>query len=48
MADSEPDNGRRKGERRVAQQPFDGEDRRKGERRSGRDRRSKPRSPTDS
>ena len=31
--------GRRKGDRRIAQRPFEGPDRRKGERRSGSDRR---------
>jgi hypothetical protein len=35
--------GRRQGDRRQAQQPITGEDRRKGERRSGTDRRSSPR-----
>ncbi|MFN3863770.1 MAG: hypothetical protein ACK4RT_05750 [Erythrobacter sp.] len=39
-----PENGRRKGERRQRQQPFDGPDRRKGDRRTGGDRRAKPRS----
>ncbi|HSJ79456.1 MAG TPA: hypothetical protein VK913_12040 [Erythrobacter sp.] len=36
--------GRRQDDRRQSQQPFDGPDRRKGERRSGTDRRTKPRS----
>lgn len=35
--------GRRQGDRRKAQLPFAGEDRRKGERRSGADRRAAPR-----
>lgn len=35
--------GRRAGERRQAQQPFEGPDRRKGDRRTGEDRRAKPR-----
>ena len=35
--------GRRQGDRRKAQLPFPGEDRRKGERRSGKDRRARPR-----
>lgn len=35
--------GRRQGDRRKAQLPFEGEDRRKGERRSGADRRATPR-----
>lgn len=35
--------GRRQGDRRKAQLPFEGEDRRKGERRSGTDRRATPR-----
>lgn len=35
--------GRRAGDRRRAQQPLTGEDRRKGERRSGTDRRAAPR-----
>lgn len=39
-----PEDGRRKGDRRQSQQPFEGPDRRKGERRSGEDRRAKPRS----
>ena len=39
--------GRRVADRRQEQRPFEGEDRRKGERRSGRDRRSTPRSPTE-
>ena len=34
---------RRSADRRKAQLPFDGPERRKGERRSGRDRRSAPR-----
>lgn len=36
--------GRRQGDRRKAQAPFAGEDRRKTERRSGADRRAAPRS----
>lgn len=36
--------GRRQTDRREAQQPFDGPDRRKGDRRSGADRRATPRS----
>lgn len=39
--------GRRVGDRRKEQKPFEGEDRRKGERRSGKDRRAAPRNPTD-
>jgi hypothetical protein len=39
-----PAEGRRKSDRRQAQQPFDGPDRRKGDRRSGEDRRTTPRS----
>jgi hypothetical protein len=35
--------GRRQTDRRKAQLPFEGEDRRKGDRRSGNDRRSTPR-----
>lgn len=35
--------GRRKGDRRQDQQPFEGPDRRKGARRSGEDRRTTPR-----
>lgn len=35
--------GRREGDRRKEQAPFDGEDRRKGDRRSGTDRRKAPR-----
>lgn len=35
--------GRRQGDRRKAQLPFEGEDRRKGDRRSGADRRAEPR-----
>ena len=35
--------GRRKGGRRQEQTPFDGPDRRKGDRRSGGDRRTTPR-----
>lgn len=38
------DPGRRKQDRRAQQTPFEGEDRRKGERRSGADRRTTPRS----
>lgn len=41
--DSKPDEGRRSGEdRRKSQLPFDGPDRRKGERRQG-ERRTSPR-----
>jgi hypothetical protein len=47
MDDTKPEDGRRKGDRREAQAPFEGEDRRKGERRSGEDRRATPRSPTE-
>jgi len=51
MGDSDRDNpasdpsggGRRQGDRRKAQLPFEGPDRRKGERRSGVDRRATPR-----
>jgi hypothetical protein len=39
----DPAGGRRQGDRRKAQLPFEGEDRRKGERRSGADRRAEPR-----
>lgn len=46
MTEQEAESGRRKADRRKQQQPFDGEDRRKGERRSGVDRRTQPRSPT--
>lgn len=35
--------GRRQGDRRKAQLPFEGPDRRKGDRRSGTDRRTTPR-----
>lgn len=35
--------GRRQGDRRKAQLPFEGPDRRKGDRRSGEDRRTTPR-----
>jgi hypothetical protein len=35
--------GRRQGDRRKAQLPFEGPDRRKGDRRSGTDRRAAPR-----
>lgn len=35
--------GRRQGERRRADLPFEGPDRRKGDRRSGTDRRTSPR-----
>lgn len=38
--------GRRQGDRRKAQLPFEGPDRRKGERRSGTDRRSTARGDT--
>lgn len=41
---ADPDGGgRRQGDRRQAQTPFAGEDRRKGDRRSGTDRRNSPR-----
>jgi len=40
------DNGRRQGDRRKTDQPFEGPDRRKGDRRSGTDRRKEPRQPT--
>lgn len=51
MSDSDRDNpagdpsggGRRQGDRRKAQLPFEGPDRRKGDRRSGTDRRATPR-----
>ncbi|MEE4315848.1 hypothetical protein [Erythrobacter dokdonensis] len=48
MSDKDTDHdsaaeGRRKGDRRQGQQPYDGPDRRKNERRSGDDRRAKPR-----
>ncbi len=42
--DSPPPEGRRQGDRRQAQQPHDGPDRRKGDRRAGEDRRKTPRS----
>lgn len=42
--DVAPDNGRRQTDRRKSQQPFAGPDRRKGDRRSGDDRRTTPRS----
>jgi hypothetical protein len=38
------DDGRRQSDRRQTQQPFDGPERRKGDRRSGTDRRATPRS----
>jgi len=38
-----PGGGRRQGDRRKSKQPFEGPDRRKGERRSGKDRRTTPR-----
>jgi hypothetical protein len=41
------DSGRRQEDRRKAQQPIEGENRRKGERRSGNDRRTTPRSTTE-
>lgn len=40
---SPEDEGRRKTDRRQAQQPFEGPDRRQSERRSGADRRKTPR-----
>ena len=51
MSDSESDDpaqnapaaGRRQADRRKSQQPFDGPDRRKADRRSGADRRTTPR-----
>ena len=43
MADHKPDADRRNGDRRVEQKPVDGEDRRTGDRRSGKDRRASPR-----
>jgi hypothetical protein len=47
MADDEnapaPAEGRRKSDRRQVQEPFEGPDRRKGERRTGADRRATPR-----
>lgn len=46
MDDEPGDQGRRAAERRKSKQPFAGEDRRKGERRSGKDRRSAPRNPS--
>lgn len=43
-ADHDPSGGgRRKEDRRKAQVPFEGPDRRKGDRRSGTDRRATPR-----
>lgn len=39
--------GRRQDDRRKAQVPFDGPDRRKAERRAGTDRRTTPRSDTE-
>lgn len=45
MDETKSEDGRRKGDRRQSQAPFEGEDRRKAERRSGEDRRAKPRSP---
>lgn len=44
MEDKIDDPGRRKKDRRTEQKPFDGEDRRKEDRRSGTDRRKTPRS----
>jgi len=38
-SDESPSNGRRKEDRRKSQQPFDGPDRRKNERRTPEDRR---------
>ena len=43
----ESDDGRRKGERRKAQVPFEGADRRRADRRSGADRRAQERKATD-
>lgn len=40
---SPADDGRRKSDRRQSQQAYEGPDRRKGERRSGTDRRTAPR-----
>ncbi|MEQ5787869.1 hypothetical protein J3454_08195 [Erythrobacter sp. NFXS35] len=42
--DTPADDARRKGDRRKGQQPFDGPDRRKDDRRSGDDRRTTERS----
>ena len=47
MTEKDVDSGRRKGDRRKSQVPFEGEDRRKGERRSGKDRRVEPRTTTE-
>lgn len=44
QSDNSPGSDRRSGDRRKQQVPFDGPDRRKGERRSGEDRRAAPRS----
>jgi hypothetical protein len=41
------DDGRRRDDRRKAQLPFDGPDRRQGDRRSGTDRRKTPRASGD-
>jgi|GEM_PF-7019840 len=42
--DADPEGGgRRQSDRRKTQLPFEGEDRRKGDRRSGTDRRTSPR-----
>lgn len=43
----ESDDGRRKGERRKAQVPSEGEDRRRSGRRSGTDRRAQERKDTE-
>lgn len=43
MTDEHDGTGRRQTDRRQSQQPFDGPDRRKGDRRSGTDRRATPR-----
>jgi hypothetical protein len=43
-SDDTPGSGRRGGERRKQQLPFEGPDRRKAPRRSGEDRRADPRS----
>lgn len=43
MADKDKAGDRRENDRRKEQVPFEGEDRRKGDRRSGKDRRSGPR-----
>lgn len=47
MDETTPQDGRRKSDRRQSNAPFEGKDRRNGERRSGEDRRAAPRSPTE-